>query len=167
MNPWLVKILDSLIDKGFLAISGSIIAYVSARAIERYRRRQAVLLELGKIRAQAFIKVLSLLGEFHFLFDRLIKIEKTDENAAEIEALGARIQSITPELHNTIRRDLVLLDIEAGSILVAIGEQLFSLDTHKLLSGNLPKDELEKRSKKLKELWDAVRSHLPPLPKAD
>jgi hypothetical protein len=53
------RVLEILLDKGLLALILLVFGFVLKRALERYKRDQAILLALGKTRADATLEVLA------------------------------------------------------------------------------------------------------------
>ena len=102
MNPFWDKLIWMVIDKVLLAGAGALIAYFAARSLERYRRDQAMVLELGKARAQAFARLMALLGEHAALIMALAGgVERTEDNMRWLNAPD-RTEQFRKELYTTI-----------------------------------------------------------------
>lgn len=166
MDPFWDKLIWMLIDKLLLAGAGALIAYLAARALERYRRDQAMVLELGKFRAQAFARLMSLLGE-HSAFVAALAggLERTEENLRFLNS-PERLAQLRQDLYTTIPRDMALLDPALRSRLKTYVETVYEgLDLRKADEKPLSKDVLAAWGKKVKETRDAVMELVPRLPK--
>lgn len=164
MDPFWEKVVLLVIQYGLLTLAGGGIAFVSSLVLERYRRHQAVVLELSKLRAQAFVRLMSLLGEHQSVLDALAgALPRTEENAAYFEALKTRADQIRVEAFTSIPRDAVLMDAKIRPHLRAYTKELYGLDATKIKAGPLSNTELEARREKLRELRDAVLKVVPPL----
>lgn len=104
MDPFWEKVVLLVIQYGLLTLAGGGIALLSSIALERYRRHQAVVLELSKLRAQAFVRLISLLGEHQSVLDALAgALPRVDENLPYFEALRTRAEQIRVEAFTSIQ----------------------------------------------------------------
>jgi hypothetical protein len=164
VDPFWEKVILIVVDKLLLAAAGAGIAYLSALAIERYRRNQAVVLELGKLRAQAYCRLLSFLGEQDWLISNLISQgRRTENNSAVIDGFLARLDASIEEMNKSGARDIAFLDQELGGKLRAYNDMVHAFE--KYGDAELSETERVERRKKLRELHADVIAYLPPLPK--
>lgn len=164
MDPFWEKVILIVVDKFLLAVAGSGIAYLSAVAIERYRRNQALVLELGKLRAQAYCRLLGFLGEQAWLISTLLSEgRRTEKNSGTIDGFLERLNSSVEEMNKSGARDIGLLDQSLGGRLRAYYEMVHAIEKYGV--AELSETEREERRKKLSELREDVIAYLPPLPK--
>ncbi|NTX07039.1 hypothetical protein [Myxococcus sp. CA040A] len=157
-----------VIDKGLLTLAGGTIAFIAARALERYRRQQSVVLELGKLRAQAFARVLSAAASHAYHVDQLIAAARTNaEESDKIRVLGKAAMDSALSIQDVALREAGLIDRKTGKIiqkyLVAISE----IDVERMKKGGLTEEEATNRKDNINELRDELHRFLPPLPRAD
>jgi hypothetical protein len=166
VDPFWEKIVLMLVDKVLLGLVGAGIAYIAALALERYRRDQAMVLELGKLRAQAFVRLMSMLGEHSLLFQQLASGQHLKENEAMRQVLQARAEKFRDEMMTAIPRELAVLDPELRKRIGAYVQALYTeLDFRKFDEAPMAKAELDAWMKKVGDLRDAVMELVPRLPK--
>ncbi|MCY1022353.1 hypothetical protein [Pyxidicoccus sp. MSG2] len=114
MEPFWEKLILMFLDKGLLALMAGVFAYFASRALERYRRNQAVTLELGKARAAAFLRVRSCLGACDFLV-ACLEVEGGGVDSERSRDLLAQLETARAALWAQLTKDFGLLDDEAGA----------------------------------------------------
>jgi hypothetical protein len=164
VDPFWEKVVLLAIQYGLLTLAGGGIAFISSLVLERYRRHQAVVLELSKLRAQAFVRLVSLLGEHQAVLHAVAGgLARTEDNARYFEALKIRADQVYIEAFTSIPRDMALMDSKVRPRLRAYLNELYGLDGTKLKAAPLSATELEARKDKLRALRDAVLEMVPPL----
>jgi hypothetical protein len=166
-NEFWEKVWLIVIDKALLAVAGGGIAFLSAVFIERYKRHQAVVLELGKLRAQSFARVVSSVWEFQSLLEVvLIAKRETPEEKAEFAAHLGRFSSALEEMMRSLRKDVALLDDDLSKRFEAYTKLLESeTDISRFVERPWTEQEIEAYRQKLRGLRAEIMVHIPPLPK--
>lgn len=152
---WLI-----IIDKALLALAGGGIALLSAVFIERYKRHQSVVLELGKLRAQAFARIVSLLGEQRAIIDEML----TTKNDARFKVLQERLTASAGEQMSSFLKDASLLD-ETLRVKFRAYAKAVTPDVKMDSRPNMSEADAEARRVKLNTLREEILAYLPPLPK--
>jgi hypothetical protein len=114
METFEEKLTLMLLDKGLLALVAGALAYFASRALERYRRNQAVTLELGKARAAAFLRVRTSLGACDFLV-ACLEVEGGGVDSDRYQRLLVQLETARTALWERLTQDFGLLDDEAGA----------------------------------------------------
>lgn len=167
VSPFWEKVALLVIDKVLLAAAGAVIAYIAAKALERYRRQQTVTLEFGKLRAQAFARALVLLTEYQLLLDRLLVTERTEEHEAAARPMTEQFQAMSKDFFSNMAREAALLDKDSGLLLMEYVAAIVSVDKARVMAGPLSPAEMEERKAKLRDIREKLLLHFPPLPRAD
>lgn len=99
-----------LLDKGLLALSGVIVSLVTALWVERYKRNEAVTLELGKARANALVFIIGATREIELLLSTLGGATHADRQTPERKNQLARLETVREELAQEGLRRISLMD---------------------------------------------------------
>jgi hypothetical protein len=103
------RIFEILLDKGLLALVVALFGFVLGRVLERYKRDQALVLELGKARSAAIIATYGILAKYRSRTDQLIVALTTQRPPDELTRAAEGLDALHSELEDTISRHRFLL----------------------------------------------------------
>ncbi|MFL5345567.1 MAG: hypothetical protein ACJ8AT_12270 [Hyalangium sp.] len=160
MDPFWEKVVLALIDKGLLAMVGTGLTYLVTRAIEKYRRTQAMVLELGKARAAAYIRIISALTELQTYLDDYLIMDKSDPKSPKLAELSEKIAEVSAEVQKIVRRESALIEKEVGHEIDEYAQAIVRL---KESVTTLTPAQFETRRASLREIRYRLLRYLPPL----
>ncbi|NNC01910.1 hypothetical protein HJC10_03455 [Corallococcus exiguus] len=167
MEPFWEKVLLLLIDKLLLAGAGAAIVFFFSRALERYKRDQAVTLELGKLRAQAFVRILSSLSSIHAIMNHALERRHEPNIPPDQMFIAERLPIEARKLHDAMLDGGGLLDETTRKLLKDYTESFNEFNFKGRTASEISDAELETRRKKIEILRNRLLAYLPSLPKAD
>lgn len=160
MDPFWEKVVLILIDKGLLGVVGAGLTYLVTRAIEKYRRTQAMVLELGKARATAYIRIIGVLTELQTYVDDYLGMDKSDPESQKLAELSAKITEVSAEVQKIVRKESALIEEKVG---YEINEYAQAIVRLKENVTTLAPAQLETRLASLRDMRHRLLRYLPPL----
>ncbi|WP_147477299.1 hypothetical protein [Corallococcus sp. AB038B] len=156
-----------MIDKLLLAAAGAGIVFYFSRALERYRRDQSVSSELGKLRAQAFAKILAALSSNHMILTQALEHRHTAQIPDTDALLLARSKEQLERLRDVVLEGIGLMDKPVGTLFsnyaTAFGE--FDLSEKALLE--MTDEQIEAKLKIIRAMREQLAAYIPPIPRVD
>ncbi|MBZ4402443.1 hypothetical protein [Myxococcus sp. AS-1-15] len=168
MDPFQEKVVLLVIDKGLLAIAGGLVAFIAARALERYRRQQSVVLELGKLRAQAFTRLLGAISAYALHIDEFLAVaHKIDIKHPSVEKHTQATMAAASTLREIALKEGALIDRETGELINEFLTAAHPPSVERINAGPFSESELKERQARIRALRERLRRYLPPLPIPD
>lgn len=160
MDPFTQSLILALVDKGLLALVAVVFGYFVNKALERYKRNQAVTLELGKARVAAFLRIRSCLGACDFLV-ACLEVEGRDVDSARYRDLLAQLDTARAALWARLTQDFGLLDDAAGAAALkyqrALTASTLLLSQGRSMRGGPEEQELDDARQRLECLLPPLR----------
>jgi hypothetical protein len=162
-------LLKLVVDKFALALVGALVAFAAALLLERYKRNQAVLAELGKKRAEAFTAVFSRLLQCesaHHDLSSSILLDQFEPSAPDPELQLVRVRFAKDRLAQLAGR----LREEINGARLLLGDDLHALaleyvsECEASLGAVGERDAWGAHARKLDESRKKMWRYLPALP---
>jgi len=154
-----------VIDKGLLVGVAATVTFLATRALERYRRKQTVIAEIGKARASALIRVLSALSATHELAMRFrIEVVAANRNPDQIMHYMAEVQTAIKNFSQRLTEDSLLVGPELSNLLLTCHSAITEWTVAAMKADSARVDlAFNDFTQKLHELY----KYLPEMPKPD
>lgn len=146
-------------DKLLLFASGVGVALLTARYVERHRREQALVLELGKLRAQALTRTLGALAHHMALVETVMALP----DGRVPKPLAEKLVGASESFHLDLANDLALLDSDVLSAVLAFADEVFAYEKTPEGIQKVSPGELQARHERLHRLRMAALAFLPPI----
>ncbi|WNG18489.1 hypothetical protein [Cystobacter fuscus] len=161
----LVKIV---IDKVLLCGSGVLVSLITAKWIERHRREQAIIVELGKLRAAALVRLISFLSEADLLLNTILSLGPSEAHAGARQIAEQRFAELKEKVSETIGGSGAILNDEIAQEIARYNFLVF-VEGVGALSGTDPiaPKELENKREQTREMRSKLLAYLPPLQPID
>jgi|GEM_PF-5968436 len=167
MDPFWEKVFFLVLDKGLLALAGGGIAFAAALALEKYRRQQAVALELGKLRAQAYARIVGATGVVQAKLELRQKFARIQASPSARTTLEEELRTALVKLYEVAANDAGMLDEDAVLVSNEYITALFDFDEMSGRGAEPPGEakDLAAQRARLKELRQKLVKYVPPLPR--
>lgn len=153
-----VEFMKMVFDKGTLVVTGVVVAWVTTILVERIKRREAMTLELGKLRAAAFTRILKQVTNVQLRVGDALEARVKNQFGPEHQAA---LEQAAKTFETTLREEGPLLDAELDAELKAYFEAAFAgVDKHHSA------EDLQRRSERLKAMRKDLLRFFPALRRA-
>ncbi|WP_155893170.1 hypothetical protein [Cystobacter fuscus] len=161
-------IIKIVVEKVLLLGSGVLVSLFTAKWIERHRREQAIIVELGKLRAAALVRLISFLSEADLLLNTILALGPSETHAGARQIAEQRFFELKEKVSETIGGSGSILDDEIAQEIAKYNSLVFAEGVEALNETNqLTHEELERKRAQTREMRSKLLKYLPPLRPVD